>query len=81
MRFSYRLLVLPKLVINGPQIERGHHCLLYTSKSHAAVSVELLGSEDLVASVLRDVESSPLPENEKALLRFARKVTLDLPNY
>ena len=31
--------------------------------------------------MLRDVESSPLPENEKALLRFARKVTLDLPNY
>jgi uncharacterized peroxidase-related enzyme len=53
----------------------------FCMKSHAAVSAELLGSEDLVASVLRDVESSPLPENEKALLRFTRKVTLDLPNY
>ncbi|MGA8103673.1 MAG: peroxidase-related enzyme [Candidatus Acidiferrales bacterium] len=53
----------------------------FCMKAHAAVSAELLGSEDLVASVLGDVESSPLPANEKVLLRFARKVTLDLPNY
>src|ERR1700722_6085986 len=37
--------------------------------SHAAVSAELLDNEDLVASVLRAVESSPLLENEKVLLR------------
>jgi uncharacterized peroxidase-related enzyme len=48
-------------------------------RSHAAMSAELLGSEDLVQSVLRDLESAPLPEPEKALLRFARKITLDLP--
>jgi uncharacterized peroxidase-related enzyme len=53
----------------------------FCMKSHAAVTAELLGDEDLVASVLRDMESSALREDEKALLRFARKVTLDLPGY
>lgn len=47
--------------------------------SHAAVAAELLGSYELVASVLRDLESSPLPENEKALLRFVHKVNRDSP--
>ena len=37
------------------------------------------GSEELVRSVLNDLESSPLPESEKALMRFARKMTKDLP--
>jgi uncharacterized peroxidase-related enzyme len=49
-------------------------------RSHAAMAAELLGSEDLVDSVLRDLESSPLPDREKALLRFARKITLHLPD-
>lgn len=48
-------------------------------RSHAAVAAELLGSEDLVHAVLRDLESSPLPENEKALLRFAVRITKHLP--
>lgn len=48
-------------------------------RSHAAVAAEMLGSEDLVRSVLEDVETSPLREPEKALMRFARKITLDLP--
>jgi uncharacterized peroxidase-related enzyme len=48
-------------------------------RSHAAVAAEMLGSEDLVRSVLNDVESSPLPEAEKALMRFARKMTKQLP--
>jgi uncharacterized peroxidase-related enzyme len=48
-------------------------------KSHAAVASELLGSEDLVRSVLKDLESSPLPEKEKSLLRFAAKITKRLP--
>lgn len=48
-------------------------------RSHAAVAAELLGSEELVHCVLRDLESSPLPENEKALLRFAAKITKQLP--
>lgn len=49
-------------------------------KSHAAVAAELLGSESLVHAVLHDLESSPLPENKKALLRFAAKVTKHLPD-
>ena len=48
-------------------------------RSHAAVAAEMLGSEELVRSVLNDLESSPLPEPEKALMRFARKMTTDLP--
>lgn len=48
-------------------------------RSHAAVAAEMLGSEDLVHSVLNDLESSPLTEAEKALMRFAHKVTRDLP--
>ncbi|CAN5573861.1 carboxymuconolactone decarboxylase family protein [soil metagenome] len=47
-------------------------------KCHAAVASELLGSEQLVAGVIADVETSALPENEKALMRFVRKVTLEL---
>jgi uncharacterized peroxidase-related enzyme len=52
----------------------------FCAKSHAAITAELLGSEDLVWSILRDLEASPLPENEKALLRFVAKVTTDLPS-
>jgi uncharacterized peroxidase-related enzyme len=48
-------------------------------RSHAAVAAELLGSDDLVKQVLEGLENSPLPETEKALLRFAHKVTKDLP--
>ncbi len=55
-------------------------------KSHAAVAAVLLqqeagasgiaasNCEALVAAVLHDLESSPLPEKEKALLRFVDKV-------
>ena len=43
-------------------------------KSHAAVAAELLGDEELVRSVLRDFETSPLSEKEKALFRFIAKV-------
>jgi len=39
----------------------------------------LLGSEDLVWSVLRDLENSALEEKEKALLRFIDKVNHDSP--
>jgi alkylhydroperoxidase family enzyme len=39
----------------------------------------LLGSEELVWGVLRDLETSALPENEKALLRFVGKVNLHSP--
>lgn len=48
-------------------------------RSHAAAAAEMLGSEELVRSVLDDVETSPLTEAEKVLMLFARKITLDLP--
>jgi uncharacterized peroxidase-related enzyme len=48
-------------------------------RSHAAVAAEMLGSEELVHSVLENLESSPLPDAEKALLRFAEKMTKHLP--
>ena len=49
-------------------------------KCHAAVAAEMLGSEELVDNVLRDLESSALPEREKALLRYVEAVTKDLPS-
>jgi uncharacterized peroxidase-related enzyme len=52
----------------------------FCAKSHAAIAAELIGSEELVWNVLRDLESAPLPEKEKALLRFAGKVTYNLPS-
>lgn len=48
-------------------------------RSHAAVAAEMLGSEKLVRDVLDDLESSTLPEPEKALMRFAAKMTRELP--
>jgi uncharacterized peroxidase-related enzyme len=48
-------------------------------KSLAAVAAELLGNEELVWGVLRDVESSALEEKEKALFRFINKVNHDSP--
>ncbi len=58
-------------------------------KSHAAVAAvlwerEAAGAaagwgESLVEGVLRDLESSALPEKEKALLRFVDRVNHDSP--
>ena len=59
-------------------------------KSHAAVAAVLLERErdgrgrrvwreSLVEGVLRDLESSALPEKEKALLRFVDQVNHDSP--
>jgi uncharacterized peroxidase-related enzyme len=56
-----------------------HNDCPFWLKAHAAVAAELLGSEELVWSVLRDMESSPLEEKEKALLRFINKVNRDSP--
>ena len=44
-------------------------------RSHAAVTAHLLHDETLVRQVVEDLEASSLPENEKVLLRFVRKVT------
>jgi alkylhydroperoxidase family enzyme len=38
-----------------------------------------LGSKELVAGVLHDLESSALPDKEKALLRFVGKVNRQSP--
>ncbi len=41
--------------------------------------MELLGSEELVWGVLKDLETSALPEKEKALFRFVSKVNRHSP--
>ncbi len=48
----------------------------FCRRSHAAVALELLENEPLVNAVVENLESSPLPEAEKALLRFVHKITL-----
>jgi uncharacterized peroxidase-related enzyme len=53
-----------------------NQCPFWT-KSHAAVAAELLGSKELVHGVLADLDSSALPDSDKALLRFVRKVNED----
>lgn len=52
----------------------------FCTKAHVAVAAELLGSEDLVWTALRNLEACGLKEEEKALLRFVDKVTRDLPS-
>lgn len=48
----------------------------FCMKAHAAVAAKLLNDEDLVWSVIRDLESSKIDDKQKALLRFISKVTL-----
>lgn len=50
----------------------------FCTKAHAAAAAELFGSAELVWSALRDLDSSPLDERDKALLRFTTKVTRNL---
>ena len=47
----------------------------FCMKAHAAVAAHIYEDDALVLSVLRDLETSPLDEKEKSLLRFVRKVT------
>jgi len=49
----------------------------FCMNAHASVASHLYGDNDLVWSVLRDLESSALAEKDKALLRFTGKLTLD----
>jgi uncharacterized peroxidase-related enzyme len=49
----------------------------FCMKAHAAVAAHLYGDEALVWSVIHDLEGAALPEQDKAMLRFVRKVTLD----
>jgi len=48
----------------------------FCTRSHAAVTGYLMPRET-VDAVLQDLESAPIPEAEKLLLRFTRRVTLD----
>ncbi len=48
----------------------------FCMRAHAAVAAHTLG-EELVWSVLHDLEASTLEEDQKALLRFTRKLTFD----
>jgi len=51
----------------------------FCTQAHAAAASVLLGDEDLVWKALRDVETAPIPEKDKALLRFVGKMTKHLP--
>ena len=51
----------------------------FCTESHAAAAAHLWGSEDLVWGVLEDLETSRLSEKDKSILRFTKKITLDLP--
>ncbi|HXE80296.1 MAG TPA: peroxidase-related enzyme [Vicinamibacterales bacterium] len=52
----------------------------FCTQAHAATAAELLGSEELVWSVLRDLESSPINEKEKVLFRYVQRLTKALPS-
>lgn len=54
-------------------LNRCEFCL----KAHAAVAGHLYKDEALAWSVVHDLEHSALQEQDKAMLRFVRKVTLD----
>ena len=49
----------------------------FCMKAHASVATHQYGDEELVRSVLRDLEGSRIPEKDKELLRFVRKLTLN----
>ncbi len=52
----------------------GNRCP-FCSKYHVAVAAEMLGqTQEYVWTVVRDLEGSPLPENQKVLLRFVNRV-------
>jgi uncharacterized peroxidase-related enzyme len=51
----------------------------FCTQAHAAAAGELLGDETLVWAALRDVDSAPLDDKARHLLRFAGKVTRTLP--
>lgn len=50
----------------------------FCTRAHAAAAGELLG-HDLVQAALRDVNTAPLDEKDRQLLRFVGKVTKNLP--
>ena len=52
----------------------------FCMQAHAATAAALIGDEALVWSAIRDLERAPLPDHEKQLLQFVRKMTADLPS-
>jgi uncharacterized peroxidase-related enzyme len=52
----------------------------FCTQAHAAAASELLGSDELVWSALRDLDRAPLSDKEKLMLRFVIQVTKDLPS-
>jgi uncharacterized peroxidase-related enzyme len=51
----------------------------FCTLAHARAAAELLGDDELVEDVLADPATSSLPEREKALLAYVRRITLELP--
>jgi uncharacterized peroxidase-related enzyme len=49
----------------------------FCMKAHAAVASHLYNDEALVWHVIRDLETAPLSNKDKAILRFVRKITLE----
>jgi uncharacterized peroxidase-related enzyme len=49
----------------------------FCMRSHAAVTAQLLNDPALVQAVIDNMETAPILDSEKALLRFVRKVTLE----
>jgi len=52
----------------------------FCTKAHLAVAAEMFKSEEKVWGVLHDLDTCFLKEEEKALFRFVRKVTKNLPD-
>jgi len=46
-------------------------------RAHAAVAAQLYGDDALVWSAIGNLEKANLPEKDKAILCFVRKVTLE----
>jgi uncharacterized peroxidase-related enzyme len=52
----------------------------FCTQAHAAAAASLLGDEALVWKALRDVDTAPISDKDKALLRFVGKMTKHLPD-
>jgi uncharacterized peroxidase-related enzyme len=83
--FSEGLLRTPATISPGMRelIAAWTSCLnecRFCTRAHAAAAAEMLGSEELVRGVLNDLETSPLDERDKAMLRFVTKLTRELPS-
>ena len=50
----------------------------FCEKIHSAAAATLLANETLVAQVMKDPETSSLTEKEKALFRYAKKLTTNM---